>query len=141
MQEEGFVELETPYLAQPSSGGAREFEVVPTSDTARQYVLPQSSQVYRILLMVGGIERYYQITRNFRDEWMRGRRQFEFSVLDLEAAFVTREDIMGWIEVAVARATRELVNHEVCPVSPDPLWARVPNGRACASVVRLRLGR
>lgn len=44
---------------------------------------------------------------------MRGRRQFEFSVLDLEAAFVTREDIMGWIEVAAARATRELVNHEV----------------------------
>jgi aspartyl-tRNA synthetase len=123
MQEEGFVEVETPYLAHPSSGGAREFEVVSPSDTARRYVLPQSSQVYRTLLMVGGIERYYQITRNFRDEWMRGRRQFEFSVLDLEAAFVTREDVMGWIEVAVARATRELVNHEVSVPFP-----RIPYG-------------
>ena len=113
VQEQGFVELETPYLAHPSSGGAQEFEVASPSNAARRYVLPQSSQIYRTLLMVGGIERYYQISRNFRDEWMRGDRQFEFSVLDLEAAFVTRDDIMGWIEVAVARATRELVNHQV----------------------------
>jgi aspartyl-tRNA synthetase len=126
VREEGFVELETPYLAHPSSGGAREFEVVSTSDTTRRYVLPQSSQVYRTLLMVGGIERYYQITRNFRDEWMRGNRQFEFSVLDLEAAFVTREDIMKWIEVAVVRAARELVNHEVAVPFPRITFGQEP---------------
>jgi aspartyl-tRNA synthetase len=62
----------------------REFDVMSKGDATRRYVLPQSSQVYRTLFMVGGIERYYQITRNFRDEWMRGNRQFEFSVLDLE---------------------------------------------------------
>jgi aspartyl-tRNA synthetase len=113
VQDEGFVELETPYLAHPSSGGAREFEVVSSSDPARRYVLPQSSQVYRTLLMVGGIERYYQITRNFRDEWMRADRQFEFSVLDVEAAFASRDDIMGTIEAAVARAAGELLGHEL----------------------------
>jgi aspartyl-tRNA synthetase len=115
MQEQGFVDLETPYLAHPSSGGAREFEVISTSDPARQYVLPQSSQVYRTLLMVGGIERYYQICRNFRDEWMRGNRQFEFSVLDLEAAFSTRDDIMGWIEGAIARVADELAQQVTVP--------------------------
>ena len=116
---EGFVALETPYLAHGSSGGAREFDVVSTADTTRRYVLPQSSQVYRTLLMVGGIERYYQITRNFRDEWMRGNRQFEFSVLDLEAAFVTRADIMRWVEVAVAAAAWELVGRKVAVPFPQ----------------------
>jgi aspartyl-tRNA synthetase len=113
MQEQGFIDLETPYLAHPSSGGAREFQVVSTRNPRRRYVLPQSSQVYRTLLMVGGMERYYHLSRNFRDEWMRGNRQFEFSVLDLEAAFSTRDDIMGWIEAAIARAAEELVQQQV----------------------------
>jgi aspartyl-tRNA synthetase len=113
IQQEGFVELETPYLAHPSSGGAKEFEVVSTHAPTRRYVLPQSSQIYRTLLMVGGIERCYQISRNFRDEWMRGDRQLEFSVLDVEAAFATRDDIMGWIEAAVATAARELLDRHV----------------------------
>jgi len=133
MEEQGFVELETPYLAHRSSGGAREFEVVSTGDPGRRYVLPQSSQVYRTMLMVGGVERYYQITRNFRDEWMRANRQFEFSVLDLEAAFVTRDDIMSWVEVAVTAACRQLVDHEVTLPFPRVPYAQQPtvagNGR------------
>jgi aspartyl-tRNA synthetase len=126
VQQEGFVELETPYLAHPSSGGAKEFEVRSTSAPTRRYVLPQSSQIYRTLLMAGGFERCYQITRNFRDEWMRGHRQLEFSVLDLEAAFVTRDDIMGWVEAAVARATRELLNRQVAAPFPRIPFERQP---------------
>ncbi len=134
VEERGFVELETPYLAHRSSGGAREFEVVSIGDPGRRYVLPQSSQVYRTMLMVGGVERYYQIPRNFRDEWMRANRQFEFSVLDLEAAFVTRDDIMTWVEGAVAAACRQLVDHDVTVPFPRIPYAQrsteTRNGRA-----------
>lgn len=133
IQREGFVELETPYLAHPSSGGANEFQVVSTRFPARRYVLPQSSQIYRTLLMVGGIERCFQISRNFRDEWMRGRRQLEFSVLDLEAAFATRDDIMGWIEAAVARAVRALLHRQVAVPFP-----RIPFGQEPRRAGRLR---
>jgi aspartyl-tRNA synthetase len=126
MEEQGFVELETPYLAHPSSGGAREFRVVSTRDPARQYVLPQSSQIYRTLLMVGGIERYYQVCRNFRDEWMRGDRQFEFSVLDLEAAFSTRDDIMRWVEGAIVRAADELAQQQVAVPFPRLRFGQAP---------------
>jgi aspartyl-tRNA synthetase len=133
MQQEGFVELETPYLAHPSSGGAREFQVTSTRFSARRYVLPQSSQVYRTLLIAGGFERCYQISRNFREKWLRGGRQLEFSVLDLEAAFATRDDIMGWIESAVARAVRELLGREV-----GVPFRRVPFGHELRGAGRLR---
>lgn len=92
-------------------------------------VLPQSSQIYRTLLMVGGIERCFQISRNFRDEWMRGHRQLEFSVLDLEAAFVTRDNIMGWIEAAIASAARELLDrHLAVPFPRIPFGQEPPGG-------------
>jgi aspartyl-tRNA synthetase len=133
VQQKGFVELETPYLAHPSSGGAKEFQVTSTRFSARRYVLPQSSQIYRTLLMVGGFERCYQISRNFRDEWMRGRRQPEFSVLDLEAAFATRDDIMGWIETAVAEAVHALLDRQV----PVP-FRRIPFGQEPHRAGRLR---
>jgi aspartyl-tRNA synthetase len=133
VQEEGFVELETPYLTHPSSGGAREFKVVSSRFSARRYVLPQSSQIYRTLLMVGGIERCYQISRNFRDEWMRGGRQLEFSTLELEAAFATRDDIMGWVETAVAKAVHELLDRPVALPFP-----RLPFGQEPRRAGRLR---
>jgi aspartyl-tRNA synthetase len=133
VQQEGFVEFETPYLAHPSSGGAKEFGVVSSYAPARRYVLPQSSQIYRTLLMVGGIERCYQVSRNFRDEWMRGDRQLEFSVLDLEAAFATRDDIMGWIEAAVASAARELLNRDVAVP-----FSRIPFGQEPRTAGRSR---
>jgi aspartyl-tRNA synthetase len=113
LENDGFVQLPTPYLAHRSSGGAREFDVASTVDPIRRYALPQSSQVYRTLIMTGGIERYYQVNRNFRDEWPRADRQFEFSVLDMEAAFVDREDLIRCIEALVAEASRELAGQEI----------------------------
>ena len=121
MEKQGFVEIETPMLIASTPEGARDFVVPSRLHPSNFYALPQSPQIFKQLCMVGGIDRYYQIARCLRDEDLRADRQFEFMQLDMEASFVTQENILTFVSEAIKDSVENITGERPGEI-PTMTW-------------------
>lgn len=115
LNDEGFLEIETPILGKPTPEGARDFLVPSRVQKGKFFGLPQSPQLFKQILMISGVDRYYQVAKCFRDEDLRQDRQPEFTQIDMEMSFITKDDILPIMENMIAKIFREVRGIELEP--------------------------